>query len=325
MNTPRIVLALADLCAVMLPLVLVRPATLAALLAAVLLGDGGLNRVRVANEYTATAQAAFQRGDALAASAAYERLAALGPLPEAARLNLAHAYFRAGQRSKARALYAALITSKVLSRRAAALGQLGLLAATEQNYDRALTLLRAALRADAGSATVRYNYEVLARWLAANPDGPPPGLQPPPGTPAPKPPGQKKQPQPAAADERPDGPGTAPRGEGDQPGGGDRATDAARRDEQRTQGNQPGDTRGETNQPDPTRPAGTEGPAGNGQEATDVTSRRGQTLRARQPDAALPADQARMLLDAMRAAEQQYLQQLARPPRQVADPNKPDW
>lgn len=306
-----------------LPLALVRTSAVAVLLAASLLGDGGLNRVRSANQYAATAQTAFRKGADATAIAAYERLATLAPLSEAARLNLAHAYFRAGQRGKARLVYATLITSKMPIRRATALGQLGLLAAAEQDYDRALTLLRTALRANARAALIRYNYEVLARWLGANSEGPPPSLLPPPGTPQPKPGGKKPQPRPA--DERPDGPGTAPRGTGDQPGGGDRPNAQSPRDEQRTRGDAPGDRRGETSEADPSRPPGTEGRAGNGTDAAEANNRRVQTLRARPSDASLPADQARMLLDAMRAAEEQYLQQIASPRRKAADPKKPDW
>ncbi len=285
-------------------------------------GDGGgLNRVRTINRLAAEAEAAYAHHYDAAAIRAYERLAELTPLPEPARLTLAHAHFRAGHRAQARAAYAPLSTSALPTRRAVALHQLGLLTAAEGNYDRALPLLRAALRADPAAPAIRASYEALARWLAAGPsdDNPPPGG---PGGP------QQRRARPRGAESqtaqtRPGGPTSAPQGVGNRPGGGDRPDEAGGRGQSVAQGTQPGDTRGFGREPGGAGGAGRS--AGAGTSAADPAADRVQTLRAPRPDATIPAAQARMLLEAMQAAETQYLQQLPRRARRPLDPSRPDW
>ncbi len=295
------------------------------LLALGLTGEPGLlNRIRASNGYAAEARAAYQRGDNATAIRAYEALAALGPLPEEARMNFAHACFRAGRGAAAQVAYAALSASPDLHRRAVALSQLGLLAAADEDYDRALTLLRTALRTDSGSPTIRYNYETLLRWLNQapdNPDNPQGGSAP--RRPKPKPSDQGKQER-AAPDKG--GNATSPTGSGDRPGGGNRPDNAGGQSRQQAQGQQPGDQRGQSSDPNDATAPGSDGRAGRGTTAADATSQRVQTTRA-QPtaNAAIPPEQARMLLDAMRAQEAQYLQQLNRTAPRPPDPTKPDW
>ncbi len=284
-----------------------------------------LNRVRSANRLAATAEAAYAAGRPNAAIAAYERLAALGPLPDEARLTLGHAYFRVGRRSEARACYAPLSTSTTTAHRAVALQQLGLLAAAEQEYDRALPLLRAALRADPTSPVRRRNYETLARWLASAtpPEAPRPRLGGGDRPPPPPPGATAGQPRPAGG---PGSPGNAPQGQGRQPGGGERATDGAGRRTEMAHGSQPGTQRGfdtRTTTPDGPGPAGG---ANGGVTAVDpAAAARTQTHRAPPPPTDISAAQARMLLEAMQAAETQYLQQLPRPAAPAATPDRPDW
>ncbi|MBC7448720.1 MAG: hypothetical protein H7330_11745 [Hymenobacteraceae bacterium] len=285
-------------------------------------GSGALNRIRTANQLAAAAEAAYAHQRDAAAIDAYEHLAELTPLPEEARLTLAHAHFRLGHRAQARAGYAALSASATAGRRAVALHQLGLLAAAERDYDRALPLLRAALRLAPTAPAIRASYETLARWLAAGPtdDNPPPGGSGSAPRPQPRPDGR-----PAAAETRLGGPGAAPAGTGDQPGGGDRPTATGERNQPFAQGRQPGDTRGFG--PEPGGPNG--GPPSRRPRASAAAANeragRVETLRVPQPDATISAAQARMLLEAMQAAENQYLQQLPRPPRPAADPTRPDW
>lgn len=288
-------------------------------------GDGtGLNQIRTANRLATEAEAAYAAGRDAAAIRAYERLAELTPLPEEARLTLAHAHFRAGHLAQARAGYAPLSSSAAPARRAVAFHQLGLLAAGERDYDRALPLLRAALRADPATPAIRASYEALARWLATGPqdDNPPPGAPGNPSRPQPRP-GTAGQLRPA--DSRPGGPESAPKGTGRQPGGGNRPAEEGNRDEQIAQGREPGETRGFGPEPGGTGSAPPGSRAGASARAADPDASRVHTERAPQPDATISPAQAQMLLEAMQAAETQYLQQLPRPPRRAADPNRPDW
>jgi hypothetical protein len=197
-----------------------------------------------------------------------------------------------------------------------------LLAAAENDYDRALPLLRAALRADPTSARLRTSYETLVRWLGAaeaQDDNPPPG-----GLGRPPQPRPETNGQPRSTDPRPGGPGTAPQGFGNQAGGGDRP-DANGHRQSIAQGSSAGDQRGLGNEPAPTNPTDTPTRPGGGTTAATDATHRAQTQRAPSPDANIPPAQARMLLEAMQAAETQYLQQLPRPARRPADPTRPDW
>ena len=285
--------------------------------------SGGLNRIRTANQLADKAASALSTHHYTAAIRAYEQMSELAPLPEEARLNLAHAYFRARRPAEARAAYAPLTGSADPARRAVALHQLGLLAAADRDYDRALSLLRTALRTAPSAPAVRASYETLVRWLAAgarDEEGvPPPGGLGGPPREQPRPTGRQQRP----ADQRPGGPGDAPRGAGNQPGGGDRPTESGTREESLAQGGQTGGQRG-------LGPGGSGAslpPADAGASANPAGAgaRRTQTLRPPQPDATIPAAQARMLLEAMQAAETQYLQQIPRGARKPTEPTRPDW
>jgi hypothetical protein len=79
------------------------------------------------------------------------------------------------------------------------------------------------------------------------------------------------------------------------------------------------------------RDAGASSPTANGrsnrpgtEEATPADVQL-QTQRERLQAMNLSPAQARQLLETLRAQEQQYLQQLARPAAQKPDPNKPTW
>lgn len=295
--------------------------TVLPLLTATLLGDGGLNRIHTANQAAVEAQAAYQRGHDEAAIRAWEQVKELGLLTEEGQLNLAHAYFRAGQASAARRAYAALTGSSLPYRRATVLNQLALLSAREANPDRALDLLRRALRADPGSAIVRANYEALLRYLAANP----PERQPLPRLGRRPQPKSGQSPRSGQASENPDGANQAPQGaDGRQSPTSQRPGEAGNEQRQQARGNQPGNVRGQSPGADPTGTA-PGNRAGDGTDAADPRSAT-QTLRARPTANDLPLDQARMLLDAMRAAEEQYLQQhQPRATRRPTDRTKPDW
>ncbi|MDX5437628.1 MAG: aerotolerance protein, partial [Pontibacter sp.] len=87
-------------------------------------------------------------------------------------------------------------------------------------------------------------------------------------------------------------------------------------------GNAPGDTEGlnQNNVPELNQPQGNL--------STDAVSeeeQRAQTRRARLRQANMSPEKAKLLLDAMRNAELQYIQQLPKRATRKADPGKPDW
>ncbi|NVO85064.1 hypothetical protein HW556_09235, partial [Hymenobacter sp. P5252] len=89
-------------------------------------------------------------------------------------------------------------------------------------------------------------------------------------------------------------------------------------------GSQPGTVRGLSDEADsPAAPGGTSGRGGT--EAAGLDEANQQTQRARLQQMNLSPGQARQLLEALRTAEQQYLQQLPRKATTPRDKNKPAW
>ena len=334
----------------------------AVLLGILLTGGPGwrlLTMVHDRNAAVADATAAYHRGETgLAALAFKNALAAGGTRQPDPRLilNLGHAQARAGQAGAARATYGRLLVGSTPQFGSIARQQLAVLAARQGELAQAAGLLRQALLLDPANAGARYDYEVVSEYLARRPARP--QLPPPPPAPGPasakpkatpdKAPtanqqnGQKagndhqdqlNQDQPAPSPTTPSTSRTNPTGKPDPqrasggpgvaapgsqpPGSGPRQPLAS--------GDAPGQQQGfdrnsaspGTNKAGRSRRPGTE-PA----TPADVQL---QTQRERLAAMSLSPAQARQLLETLRAQEQQYLQQLARPATQKPDLNRPTW
>ncbi len=281
-----------------------------------------------------------------------------GPTP-ALLLNQAQAQAQAGQTAGARATYGRLLGPAVPAAiGSAARQQLAGLLATEHQFSQAIGLLRQALRLDPTNAAARYNYELLSQYLSGHrpPALPPPGAATPAGpSPAnqPKkdltaPPDAGRSPTPAAQEgtdrpgEVPD-PATPPTGG---PTGAPQPGPTGQPNPQRPTP-LPGTNAGGGAKPGgagPARPVPT-GAAGGTRQGLDASNTAsGSSARTGQghrpgTEAATDADlqlqtqrerlkamdltpiQAQQLLDALRASEQQYLQQ--RPRARAGTPPPP--
>jgi hypothetical protein len=288
-----------------------------------------------------------------------------GPTP-ALLLNLAQAQLKAGQTAAARATYGRLLAPAVPAAiGSTARQQLAVLLTQQKQVAQATSLLKQALLLNPANAAARYNYEVLSQYLAGQqPDKlPAPSLNPPPASGSKKTDSKKdKAPQPANQGTAPSPgeqtgtsrPGTAPTPDAPpQPGAppasgspqangqpdnqrptsnpGTRAQSnfqPGRGDEHPLPtGTQPGHQRGLDTGPSAT---GRSAPAGRGQrlgteEATNADLQL-QTQRERLKAMNLTPAQAQQLLDALRASEQQYLQQRPRARQGTPPPpGTPTW
>ncbi len=332
----------------------------ALLLGVLLAGTPGwrlLTMVHDRNAAVADATAAYRRGEASLAALAFKNALAAGgtrqPDPRLI-LNLAHAQARAGQPDAARATYGRLLTGSTPQFGSIARQQLAVLAAQRSELAQAASLLRQALLLDPANAGARYNYEVVSEYLARRPNRPQLGpSSPPPAAAKPKPnpdknpsdnqqngqktgpdhQGQANQDQPAPSPTAPparrDNPPGAP--DPQRPSGGSGAAALGSRqpgagpEQPLASGDTPGQQRGldrssatpGTGQPGRSPRAGTE--------AATTADVQLQTQRERLEAMSLSPAQARQLLETLRAQEQQYLQQLARPAAQKPDPNRPTW
>ena len=286
-----------------------------------------------------------------------------GPTP-ALLLDLAQAQTNAGQPA-ARATYSRLLAPTLPTAiGSTARQQLAVLLAQQKQVAQAITLLKQALLLNPANSTARYNYELLSQYLAGQqPDtAPPPSMGPASGAASPRPKKDKEAPQPANQGAAPSPgeqagtsrPGTAPTPESPpQPGApaAPRPTLAgAQPDNQRPNSNAGTNAQGgfrpgtgqERPLPTGTQPgraqgldasataAGRAAPAGRGQrpgteQATDADLQL-QTQRERLKAMNLTPAQAQQLLEALRASEQQYLQQRPRARQGTPPPpGTPTW
>lgn len=326
---------------------------LLALLLVLLGGWGSLTRIHDLNEAVRQAGQAYKAGRFAVAARLYKEAVRHNPSDEAVLLNLGHASAQSGQAAEARATYGRLLTSRNATVRSIAQQQLAVLASRKGDYVQALGLLRQALQANAANMGARYNYEVISDYLArrqTNPDIPPPATDDSPpstdGQPD-KAPAPSQAPQPRAGQgqqgqlndpNQPQNPNSAPQSRPDQQGRQDpnRPSDQAGStansnfqpgqgaERNVAQGTEPGTTRGFSNQP--TGPRANAGSSRQpGTEAAALDESQLQTQRARLQQMNLSSGQAQQVLDALSAAEQQYIQQLPRSSPGKPDPKKPAW
>ena len=317
---------------------------LAVFLFLALLGDGLKEASRI-NRAVREAEALYRRGQYQQAADLYQYLAdSLQVHDDPLILNQAHAAYQAGDVALATRNYTVLAKHPDRVLQSIALTQLGLIYFEKGNTERALYTFKKALIQDPQNETARYNYELLTKYLAATPSL---------ANKAQK----KKKPQPRQdqspgntgenAATRPDAAGQEGPSRDDQAAGGqapiDRS-DAAGPDSRGGSGTagarQPLPGAPGSPQPTPQGQAGGQekglsgetgrgtGPGSLNKEATEALLEREkqmQTLRARLKDSDLSPEKATQLLEAMRNAELQYLQQVPRKAQKPRSPSKPDW
>jgi len=297
--------------------------------------SGGLRTISRINAYAQEAALAYRQQNYTNAIVAYEYL--LNDLDvddDQLRLNLAHAYYEAGLTNQAQEAYRLLADHPTSHMRAIVHLQLGNIAARQQKYKQALSLYRQALIAEPASETTRYDYELLKKYLELHPDkveqapkeNLPPEAQkdnlqaPPPADDRLEPqPGKKEDAQGNETEEIEKQAST----DQQQPESGSQSQNSAGNNSRKEAiGTTPGDTRGQRLE-DATLPG--QNPFRISSENATDQDQRAQTQRIRLKQMNMSSDKAKLLLDAMRNAELQYMQQLPKKSARKPDPSKPDW
>ena len=267
------------------------------------------------------------------------------------RLNLGHAYFKIGEMQKARQQYTLLAEHSTRRIRAVALLQLGNISAQSTKYKQALSHFRQALMVEPGNEAARYNYELIKKLLAQRPDLAnkdeedatqpsaaeqeeqlardrqnqlPPDDEEESLQPKKKPDSSGDQEDEVDTDEEEEneaGEQHKPDGEQNQQEGGS-GNKPENKERQETSGREPGDTQGmnpdsnfDKNRPERSRSS----------EPLPEAEQRAQTRNSRLQQMNINPEKARLMLEAMRSAEQQYIQQLPKKSTQKPDPSKPNW
>ncbi len=310
------------------------------------LGLGGLQKISLVNEHSQKAAEAFKKGNFAAAIKSYEYLVyETGDKDPRILLNLAHAYRLNNQAEKAATAYQKCTSVPEARLRSVAWEQLGTLETKIQNYREALTYYKRALVANPQNEQARYNYELLKKYLQKNPEAqkqlPPPNQEKKEKQEQEKKEPQKQEPQqqkpnPQGNEEKETQTDKQPGNQQQQP---EKQTNPKSQEpqqqekpegengkekEQKTgkeKGNEQGQDQTENEpekQPEKPNKAG-------GKDAASGRENRLQTQYERLRKANISPEQAEQMLNAMRAAEQQYLQQVPKAPTRRRNSSKPDW
>jgi len=295
--------------------------------------SGGISIITRINQHTQEAATAYQRQDYIEAIASYTYLLEdLEVTDDQVRLNLAHAYYQAGLLPQATAAYQYLADHPRPHLRALAHLQLGNIYTRQKKYKRALSLYKQALVTEPQNDAARYNYELLKKFLILNPEvaaeeeqqesdpestatqnEPQPTVQGP--EPKQRPDAQGNQQEETTTQKQdPDGQQQESAGSQEQPTGDKEREEAAGEEEGNEQGqlqNSPYDKNGQQHR--------------GSSDGISEEDEMAQTRRARLRQANMSPEKARLLLDAMRNAELQYIQQLPKKSTRQPDKTKPDW
>ncbi len=118
------------------------------------------------NSAKSEAKQAYEKGDFKKAAALYKMLSdSLGVTEEEVKMNMAHAYFQSNDTTQARNTYQSLTQSTNRDLKSIAHQQLGVMANREGQFEPALAEFKSALKANPNNEEARYNYELVKKKL----------------------------------------------------------------------------------------------------------------------------------------------------------------
>ncbi|MEQ9442879.1 MAG: hypothetical protein RIG62_27815 [Cyclobacteriaceae bacterium] len=274
---------------------------------------GGIGDIATINRLKKEAEQAYQNGNYEQAIQRYQVLVdSLQVQDEKVRLNLAHAYLQAGDTATAQRQYGQLMNAETTAIKSVAYQQMGTINTQQQQYKEALALFKESLKANPANEDSRYNYELVKKL-------------------------QKEQEQQQQE-----------QSENNQ----DQSEDQQQQDQQQNKEQQEGEEQSEEQQDqqgestdesssdeqksDQEQQEGEQKP----DEAEEQNAQEGEEqsegeksdedmssspLSDRLQEMNISEEKARMILEAMRNNEMQYIQQNRRKPNKPRDRTKPDW
>ncbi len=124
------------------------------------------NQIRATNKIKQEAEIAFNNGNNKKAIDLYNQLIYAFKLrDESLRLNLGHAYYKMNQTAKASYHYKALISSDDIIIRSVAFHQLGVIDGNEGKHQQALSYFKQAIKTNPENERARYNYEMIKKII----------------------------------------------------------------------------------------------------------------------------------------------------------------
>jgi len=130
------------------------------------IGLNDFNRISEVNHYKNEAEEAVQAKDYERAISAYKVLIdSLGVMEEPVLLNIANAYYNISDTTNAAYYYSRLVDGKDTGIRSQAYHQLGVIDQQQNKLEAALDHFKNALKSNPGNEAARYNYELLKKLM----------------------------------------------------------------------------------------------------------------------------------------------------------------
>ena len=264
---------------------------------------GGFNNIATINRLKQEAEAALQQKEYAKAAQYYSRLVdSLQVTDEAVRLNLAHSLLLAGDTATAQKNYGLLASSENGSIKSVAYQQVGVVASAQKKYEEALATFKESLKADPTNEESRYNYELVKKLLEQQ---------------------QEQQQNQEDQQQNEDKNQQSQDQKNDQQQEGDKQEQQDQEGEKSEQEGEEDQQSDKSESQDPSEREAQEGEQNEGEKEQEEPSVSPTAEKLKEMN--ISEEKARMILEAMRNNEMQYIQQNRRKPQKPRDRTKPDW
>jgi hypothetical protein len=283
--------------------------TVSIVLITIILALGDFNRISTINQHKKAGENAYRAGDYPKAIESFKLLVdSLGVEDESVTINLANAYFQSSDTTNAAYYYSRLAESPEAAVRSSALNQLGVIDQQKNNLEGALANFKNALKADPANENARYNYELVKKLLEQ----------------------QQQQDQQQNQDQENEDQQDQQQDQQQQQNQDQQQQDQDQQKEQEQQQDQQQqeqeEQQQEQNQDSEQKEEGNpQQEEQTGEEGEDMDQQPPKSRQEKLEELNLTEEKARMILEAMKNNEMQYLQQMQRKPTKKQDSDKPDW
>lgn len=263
---------------------------------------GTFNDIATVNRLKQEAQTALQQKEYTKAAQYYSQIVdSLQVNDEAVRLNLAHALLLAGDTANAQRNYSLLTSSEDRSLQSVAYQQVGVVASAQKKYKEALAIFKESLKADPTNEESRYNYELVKKLLEQ----------------------QQEQEQNQEDKQQNQDQNKQDQEKKEQEGDKQESQDEGEQSEE--EGEQEDQQSGEPESKEPNEQEGQEGEQNESEGEQEQEEQPNSPTSEKLKEMNISEEKARMILEAMRNNEMQYIQQNRRKPQKPRDRTKPDW
>lgn len=264
--------------------------------------------VRKINAAKEAAEDAFKRGDYTTAIGHYKYLVdSLGVNEDEVVLNLANSYYLAKDTANAFNAYQQVTASPKNDIRSKAHQQLGIMANQQGRAEEALNLFKQAIKAAPANDDARYNYEMVKKKLAEKKKK------------------EEEEKQQQNKDQQKQDQQNKDQEQKEQEQKDQQEKDQESKDEQNKDQQQKDQEQKEKEQKEQQEKEQQEKEQQEQEQKESQEKEMPNLDREKLEEMKISEDKARMILEAMKNQEKQYLQQQKRKPTQSRDRNKPDW